>query len=56
LFARAHTFVQTNDFYGLLSVPFVSHPHEDVVTVDVGDSVELVDVEAGSSQARRANR
>lgn len=45
LFARAHTFVRTNDFYGLLQLPFVAQPHEDVVTVDVGDTVELVDAE-----------
>lgn len=42
LFARAHTFVDTADFQGLLELPFFEPPHEDVVTVDVGDSVELV--------------
>jgi hypothetical protein len=42
LFARAHTFVDTGDFHGLLELPFFESPHEDVVTVDVGDSVELV--------------
>lgn len=40
LFARAHTFAETNDFYGLLQIPFVSS--EDVVTVDVGDAVEFI--------------
>jgi hypothetical protein len=42
LFARAHTFVDTSDFHGLLELPFVEQPQEDVVTVDVGDTVELV--------------
>lgn len=50
LFARAHTFVRTNDFYGLLQLPFVAAPHEDVVTVDVGDTVELVDAAPGASR------
>ncbi|PRC46586.1 hypothetical protein C6A85_89340 [Mycobacterium sp. ITM-2017-0098] len=45
LFARAHTFVRTDDLYGLLALPFVAAPHEDVVTVDVGDTVELVEAE-----------
>lgn len=36
LFARAHTFAVTDDFYGLLQIPFVTRPAEDVVTVDVG--------------------
>ncbi|GAY13623.1 hypothetical protein [Mycobacterium sp. shizuoka-1] len=40
LFARAHTFVPTDDFYGLLQIPFVAG--DDAVTVDVGDAVELV--------------
>ncbi|BBY28567.1 hypothetical protein [Mycolicibacterium sediminis] len=42
LFARAHTFVDTNDFHGLLGLPFFDRPREDVVMVDVGDGVELV--------------
>jgi hypothetical protein len=42
LFARAHTFVDTGDLHGLLELPFFEQPQEDVVTVDVGDSVELV--------------
>lgn len=42
LFARAHTFVETDSFYGLLRIPFVASPAEDIVTVDVGDAVELV--------------
>jgi hypothetical protein len=42
LFARAHTFVNTGDFHGLLQLPFVAKQHEEVVTVDVGDAVELV--------------
>lgn len=45
LFARAHTFVRTDDFYGLLGMPFVAGPAEDAVTVDVGDTVELVRAE-----------
>jgi hypothetical protein len=56
LFARAHTFVQTNDFDGLLGVPFVARLHEDVVTVDVGDTVILVRTEGSSSQAGQVNR
>lgn len=44
LFARAHTFARTDDFYGLFAATAV-------VTVDVGDSVELVRSE---SAARRA--
>ncbi|BBZ32087.1 hypothetical protein [Mycolicibacterium confluentis] len=39
LFARAHTFVRTDDFHGLLNIPFVE---ENVVTVNVGDHVALV--------------
>jgi hypothetical protein len=42
LFARAHTFVETDDFYGLLQLRFVAEPPEDVVSVDVGDTVELL--------------
>lgn len=45
LFARAHTFVQTDDFYGLLGIPFVDQPEEHVVTVDVGDKVVLAPAE-----------
>lgn len=52
LFARAHTFVDDGDFHGLLAVPFVEPLEEDVVTVDIGDGVKLVD---GSSQALRAS-
>ena len=50
LFARAHTFADTSDFHGLLELPFFEQPHEDVVTVDVGDRVELV---AGGQGAGR---
>lgn len=42
LFARAHTFVATGDFYGLLGILFMAPPREDAVTVDVGDTVELL--------------
>ena len=44
LFARAHSFVRTDDFYGLLRIPFVGQQceHVDAVTVNVGDTVELV--------------
>lgn len=48
LFARAHTFVATDDFYGLLALPFVPRPGEDAVTIDVGDCVELVEPEPHS--------
>ncbi len=41
LFARAHTFVKTDDFYGLLQLPFDQQAGE-VVTVNVGDGVALV--------------
>ena len=50
LYARAHTFVDTGDFYGLLQLPFFGPSHEDVVTVDVGDGVALVDVERSSAE------
>jgi hypothetical protein len=42
LFARAHTFVRTDDFYDLLQLPFVEQQGEQVVTVNVGDTVVLV--------------
>ncbi|MBS1690979.1 MAG: hypothetical protein JST91_01925 [Actinobacteria bacterium] len=48
LFARAHTFLVTDDFYGLHQIPFVPRPSEDPVIVDVGDSVELVGRETSS--------
>lgn len=51
LYARAHTFVDTADVHGLLRVPFESDGGEDVVTVDVGDVVELVSHE-GAAQRR----
>ncbi|MGV9799694.1 hypothetical protein ACWDTP_16760 [Mycobacterium sp. NPDC003449] len=44
LFARAHTFARTDDFYGLFQATAV-------VTVDVGDSVELVHTETESRRA-----
>lgn len=44
LFARAHTFVRTDDFHGLLGLPFVEDEH--VVTVNIGDTVALVSGEA----------
>jgi hypothetical protein len=52
LFARAHTFVRTDDFYGLLQLPFVEEPGENVVTVNVGDTVALVGSEPTSAQAQ----
>jgi hypothetical protein len=50
LFARAHTFVRTDDFYGLLRFPFTDEPEEQVVTINVGDTVALVPVEPTSYQ------
>ncbi|OBG87018.1 hypothetical protein A5699_20125 [Mycobacterium sp. E802] len=44
LFSRAHTFARTDDFYGLFQATAV-------VTVNVGDSLELV---VGETQTRRA--
>ncbi|WP_135455267.1 hypothetical protein [Mycobacterium sp. DL99] len=44
LFSRAHTFARTDDFYGLFQATAV-------VTVDVGDSLELVVDETGSRRA-----
>jgi hypothetical protein len=44
LFARAHTFVRTDDFHGLLQIPFV----DQVVTVNVGDVVVQVSDQASS--------
>lgn len=41
LFARAHTLARTDDFYGLFRATAV-------VTVDVGDSVELIRTEGDS--------
>ncbi|MDV3124113.1 hypothetical protein M1247_04250 [Mycobacterium sp. 21AC1] len=54
LFARAHTFVRTDDFYGLLRLPFVEPSDADVVTVNVGDTVALVASEPHSYQAERS--
>lgn len=42
LFARAHTFAATGDVYGLLGIAFMPPPREDAVTVDVGDTVQLL--------------
>ena len=50
LFARAHTFFHTDDFYGLLQLPFVEQPGDNVVTVNVGDHVALVPNERTSRQ------
>ncbi len=36
---RAHTFVDTGDFHGLLELPFFEQPQEDVVTVDREEKV-----------------
>ena len=44
LFSRAHTFARTDDFYGLFQATAE-------VTVDVGDSVEVVRPEATSRRA-----
>jgi hypothetical protein len=51
LFARAHTFVDTDDFYGLLRFPFGDGPAEHVVTVNIGDAVASV---PGEPTSRRA--
>jgi hypothetical protein len=51
LFARAHTFVPTTDFHGLLQLPFLAQAPEDVVTIDIGDTVELVSEDAISVRA-----
>lgn len=51
LFARAHTFVRTDDFYGLLQLPFVEQTGQNVVTVNVGDTIALVRSEPSSHQA-----
>jgi hypothetical protein len=50
LFARAHTFVRTDDVYGLLQLPFVEPAGENVVTVNVGDNIALVRSEPTSYQ------
>jgi hypothetical protein len=52
LFARAHTFVLTDDFYGLLQIRFAATATDDVVTVDIGDAVELVRCETNGYQAQ----
>ncbi|WP_024444544.1 hypothetical protein [Mycolicibacterium iranicum] len=54
LFARAHTFVDTGDFYGLLRLPFTAPQHDDIVTVDVGDVVDLVTAERAASRTSRS--
>lgn len=51
LFARAHTFVMTDDFYGLLQFPFAAPSDQDAITVDVGDAVELIRREPSSHGA-----
>jgi hypothetical protein len=56
LFARAHTFVPTTDFHGLLQLPFLAQPAEDVVTIDVGDTVELVSGDAIAVRAEPISR
>lgn len=53
LFARAHTFVDTADFHGLLDLPFFEQRDGDVVTVDVGDDVVLVVEQHGARRAAR---
>jgi hypothetical protein len=52
LFARAHTFARTDDFYGLLRLPFMEQPDVYVVTVNVGDAVALVEGEPTAYRAR----
>ncbi|WP_396926085.1 hypothetical protein [Mycolicibacterium sp.] len=52
LFARAHTFAETDSFYGLLQIPFVAT--DEVVTVDVGDPVESIAIE-GTEHRRESN-
>ena len=44
LFSRAHTFARTDDFYGLFQATAE-------VTVDVGDSVEVVRADTASRRA-----
>lgn len=51
LFARAHTFVRTDDFHGLLQLPFTEQSDDNIVIVDVGDTVALV-----SGERRQAER
>ncbi len=52
LFARAHTFAETDSFYGLLQIPFVAT--DEVVTVNVGDPVEAIAIE-GMGYRQEAN-
>ena len=56
LFARAHTFVETDNVYGLLQIHFDARPAEEVVTVDVGDGVTLIDHRAATATERAAAR
>lgn len=49
LFARAHTFVETDSFHGLLGIPFVAS--DGAVTIDVGDTVELIHRDASRTHA-----
>ncbi|MDA2892641.1 hypothetical protein PDG61_17100 [Mycolicibacterium sp. BiH015] len=55
LFARAHTFANTGDFYGLLQLPFTAPQHEDTVTVDVGDAVDLVSAQHAGYRVSQPN-
>lgn len=55
LFARAHTFVRTDDFDGLLQIPFTEQSgDEHIVTVNVGDTVAQVRSEPSSHRAQRS--
>lgn len=54
LFARAHTFVKTDDFYGLLQLPFSEQQNDHIVTVNVGDTVALVRGERLPHQAEHS--
>lgn len=55
LFARAHTFVRTDDFDGLLQIPFTEQSgDEHFVTVNVGDTVAQVRSEPSSHRAQRS--
>ena len=54
LFSRAHTFIETDDFYGLLQLPSAEQSGAHVVTVNVGDTVALVRSERPGHQAERS--
>jgi hypothetical protein len=55
-FARAHTYADVTDVYGLLQYPFEDPPTDTVVTVNVGDPVAVVDASRRSASTSPTRR